>query len=84
MGSDDHAIVDGDFATLDGELQPVLKALRANGINVVAIHNHMEAETPRVIFLHYWGIGPASDLARGVKAALDTQQADTQQGKSPK
>jgi len=79
MGSDDHAIVDGDFATLDGELQPVLKALRANGINVVAIHNHMEAETPRVIFLHYWGIGPASDLAKGVKAALDTQQ-----GKSPK
>ena len=56
-GSDGHAFVDGDFATFEGELQPVLKALRANNINVVAIHNHMEGETPKVIFLHYWGIG---------------------------
>jgi hypothetical protein len=74
-GSDDHAFVDGDFATFDGELQPVLKVLRANNINVVAIHNHMEGETPRVIFLHYWGIGPAGDLAQGVKAALEAQKS---------
>jgi hypothetical protein len=73
-GSDDHAFVDGDFATFEGELQPVLKALRAHDINVVAIHNHMEGEDPRVIFLHYWGVGPAGKLARGVKAALDTQK----------
>ncbi|HEV2296362.1 MAG TPA: DUF1259 domain-containing protein [Tepidisphaeraceae bacterium] len=73
-GSDEHALVDGDFATFEGELQPVLKALRAHDINVVAIHNHMEGETPRVIFLHYWGVGPAAQLARGVKAALDAQQ----------
>jgi hypothetical protein len=72
-GADDHAFVDGDFATFEGELQPVLKALRKHGINVVAIHNHMEGETPRVIFLHYWGVGPAAELAKGVKAALDTQ-----------
>ncbi len=72
-GSDEHAFVDGDFATVAGELQPVLKALRANDINVVAIHNHMAGETPRVIFLHYWGVGPAAELARGVKAALDAQ-----------
>src|SRR4051812_42752558 len=73
-GSDDHAFVDGDFATLDGELQPVLKALRANNINIVAIHNHMEGETPRVIFLHYWGVGPTTELAKGLKAALDVEK----------
>jgi hypothetical protein len=73
-GSDDHAIVDGDFVTFENELQPVLKALRANNINVVAIHNHMEGESPKAIFLHYWGVGAASDLATGVKAALATQK----------
>jgi hypothetical protein len=73
-GSDEHAFVDGDFATFEGELQPVLKALRAHAINVVAIHNHMESEQPRVIFLHYWGVGPAAELAKAVKAALDTQK----------
>jgi hypothetical protein len=72
-GADDYAFVDGDFATFEGELQPVLKALRKHGINVVAVHNHMEGETPKIIFLHYWGVGPAADLAKGVKAALDTQ-----------
>jgi len=74
-GADDNAFVDGDFATFDGELQPVLRALRAARINVVAIHQHMEGETPRVIFLHYWGHGPAKQLAQGVRAALDAQQA---------
>lgn len=72
-GANDHAFVDGDFATFEGELQPVLKALRKHDINVVAIHNHMEGENPRVIFLHYWGVGPAAELAKGVKAALDAQ-----------
>ena len=75
-GTDDHAFVDGDFATFEGELQPVLKALRKHGINVVAIHNHMEGEAPKVIFLHYWGVGPTAELAKGVKAALDAQQTD--------
>lgn len=78
-GSPEHAIVDGDFVTFDGELQPVLKALRANEINVVAIHNHMEGESPKAIFLHYWGIGPAERLAQGVKAALDAQAAAAKQ-----
>ncbi len=72
-GSPERAVVDGDFVTFDGELQPVLKALRANNINVVAIHNHMEGESPKAIFLHYWGVGPAAKLAQGVKAALDAQ-----------
>ena len=72
-GTDDHAFVDGDFATFEGELQPVLQSLRKANINVVAIHNHMEGESPRVIFLHYWGVGRAKELAAGVKSALDAQ-----------
>lgn len=72
-GSEQLAIVDGDFAMLEGEVQGVLKALRAANINVVAIHNHMISESPRYVFLHYWGVGPAQDLARGLKSALDTQ-----------
>lgn len=70
-GSDDAAIVDGDFAMLEGELQAVLKTLRGAGIQVVAIHQHMTGETPRILFLHYWGAGSTADLARGVRAALD-------------
>jgi hypothetical protein len=74
-GSDDKAVVDGDFAMLESELQPVLKALRRAGINIVAIHQHMAGEVPRVLFLHFWGIGPTESLAKGIKAALDTQKA---------
>lgn len=73
VGTDEEALVDGDFACLPGELQPTLRALREAGINIVAIHNHMESELPRVIFLHYWGYGQATDLAHGVRAALDAQ-----------
>ena len=72
-GTDDHAIVDGDFATTYGELQVVLKSLRGHGINIVAIHNHMEAEAPRMIFLHFWSTGRAEDLAKAIKATLDMQ-----------
>ncbi len=74
IGSDDQAVVDGDFAMLESELQSVLKALRNAEINIVAIHNHMTMENPRIIFLHYWGIGSTTNLAKGLKAALDTQQ----------
>jgi hypothetical protein len=70
-GSDERAIVDGDIAMLESELQGVLKSLRANDINVVAIHNHMTFEEPRVIFLHYWGTGRTEDLARGLRTAFD-------------
>lgn len=69
-GSDERAVVDGDFAMLESEMQNVLKALRHAGINIVAIHSHMSGEQPRIFFLHYWGVGPASDLAKAVKAAL--------------
>lgn len=70
-GTDANALVDGDFVMKENELQPVLKALRGAGIQIVAIHNHMVGESPRMMFLHYWGTGKAADLARGVRSALD-------------
>jgi hypothetical protein len=69
-GSDDDAAVAGDVAMLESELTPVLKTLRTNGIDVVAIHHHMTGEQPVVIFLHYWGRGPAEKLANAFKATL--------------
>jgi hypothetical protein len=75
-GSDTQAVVDGDFAMLESELQPVLKALRSAEIQVVAIHQHMTEEQPRMMFLHYWGIGPTSKLAAGLRAALDRTAHD--------
>jgi len=74
-GSDEHAVVDGDFAMLEDELQTVLKTMRGEGINIVAIHQHMTHENPRYMFLHYWGKGKAVDLALAVKKALDAQKA---------
>jgi Domain of Unknown Function (DUF1259) len=74
-GSDEAAVVDGDFAMLDNELQPVLREMRKEGINIVAIHQHMSHEQPRYFFLHYWGKGKAADLARSLKRVLDAQAA---------
>jgi uncharacterized protein DUF1259 len=70
-GTDADAMVAGDVAMLEPEVTPVLKALRANGLNVVAIHHHMTDVKPVVIFLHYYGTGPAAKLAQGVRAAVD-------------
>jgi hypothetical protein len=70
-GSDADAMVAGDVAMLEHEVTPVLKALRANGLNVVAIHHHMTDVKPVVIFLHYYGTGSAAKLAQGVRAAVD-------------
>jgi hypothetical protein len=70
FGSDASAEVAGDIAMLSQEVTPVLKALRANGLNVVAIHHHMTETQPTVYFLHYWGTGPTEKLAAGFKAAL--------------
>lgn len=72
-GADDNAVVDGDFACQESELQPVLKSLRASGVNIVAIHQHMIRETPRYVFLHYWGRGKAADLAKAIKVARGEQ-----------
>lgn len=70
-GTDKDAVVAGDVAMLEDELTPVLKALRANGLDIVAIHHHMTSVQPMVVFLHYYGKGEAVALAKGVRAAVD-------------
>jgi hypothetical protein len=69
-GSDDNAVVDGDFAVTEDELQPVLKSLLKEKINIVAIHQHMTYEEPRIMFFHYWGRGTAKELANAVKGGF--------------
>jgi len=71
VGTQEDAAIAGDVAMLENEVTPVLKMLRGNGIDVVAIHHHMIEERPMVIFLHYWGRGPAEKLATSFKAVLD-------------
>lgn len=71
FGSDANAEIAGDIAMLDREVTPVLKALRQNGLDVVAIHHHMTGTQPTIYFLHYWGTGSAEKLATGFKAALN-------------
>jgi hypothetical protein len=71
VGTQEDAAIAGDVAMLESEVTSVLKALRSNGLDVVAIHHHMTGDRPVVIFLHYWGRGPAEKLAAGFKAALD-------------
>lgn len=71
VGTNENAAVAGDVAMLEHEVTPVLKALRKNGLDVVAIHHHMTETRPVVIFLHYWGTGPAEKLAAGFRSALD-------------
>jgi hypothetical protein len=71
VGTQEDAVVAGDVAMLESEVTPILKVLSKNGLDVVAIHHHMVEDRPVVIFLHYWGQGPADKLAGGFKAALD-------------
>ena len=79
VGTNDNAAVAGDVAMLASEVQPVLKALRKNGLDVVAIHHHMTGTQPTIYFLHYWGTGPAEKLASGFKAAV----SETAKAKAP-
>jgi len=71
QGTPEHAAVCGDFTMLEDEVEPVLKALISNGIEVVALHTHMVHENPRIFFLHYWGVGNAEQLAKALKSALN-------------
>jgi hypothetical protein len=71
QGSPDKAAVAGDFTMLENEVAPVIKSLVENGIEVVAVHNHMVHEKPKIFFLHYWGTGNAVQLAKGLRAALN-------------
>jgi hypothetical protein len=73
-GSDDLAVMDGDFIMAADEVQQVLKTLRGNGVHIVALHNHMIGEKPAFFFTHFWGKGTAADLAMGFKAAHDVQK----------
>jgi hypothetical protein len=79
VGRNENAAVAGDVAMLANEVQPVLKALRKNGLDVVAIHHHMTGTQPTVYFLHYWGTGPAEKLAAAFKAAV----SETGKAKAP-
>ena len=69
-GSDNNAVVDGDFAVTEDQLQPVLSSLLKDKINIVAIHQHMAHEEPRILFFHYWGKGTAKDLAQAIKGGM--------------
>ncbi len=80
-GGDDLAAVDGDFAMTAEEVQPVLRALRKANIHIVALHNHMTGEQPALYFTHFWGKGPAAELARGFKSALDAQKDAAARGR---
>lgn len=77
QGTPDKAAVAGDFTMLEDEVAPVIKALVENGLEVVAVHNHMVHEEPRIFFLHYWGVGPMDRLANGFKAALNKTSRGT-------
>jgi hypothetical protein len=70
VGTNENAAIAGDVAMLANEVTPVLKALRKNGLDVVAIHHHMTGTEPTVFFLHYWGTGSVEKLATGFRAAL--------------
>ncbi len=74
QGTGERAAVAGDFTMLADEVAPVIEALGSAGIEVAALHNHMIHEEPRIFFLHFWGVGPAEDLARGLRAGLDAQE----------
>jgi hypothetical protein len=65
------AAITGDFVLLSSEVNPVIKALRQNGIQVTAIHSHMLEEQPRLFFMHFWANDDSLKLAKGLRAALD-------------
>jgi hypothetical protein len=79
-GGAKHAVVDGDFIMSAAEVQAVLRALRKADIHIVALHNHMVGEQPAYYFTHFWGKGPARELAQGLRSALDAQKAVAQAG----
>jgi hypothetical protein len=65
------AAITGDFVLTSDEVNPVIRALRGNGIDVTAVHSHMLDEQPRLFFLHFWAVDDAIKLAKGLQAALD-------------
>jgi Domain of Unknown Function (DUF1259) len=74
LGSDDNAMVMGDLVLLEGELNPVMAKLRSSGFEITAVHNHLMEETPKVLYMHYMGHGPAVQLATSLRAALSVSK----------
>ena len=74
LGTDDQAMVMGDLVLLEGEVNPVVAKLRSSGFEISAIHNHLMEETPRVLYVHYMGHGPAAQLANSLRAALSVSK----------
>src|ERR1700676_461603 len=70
LGSDDNAMVMGDLVLLEEELNPVMAKLRSSGFEITAVHNHLMEETPKVLYMHYMGHGPAAQLATSLREAL--------------
>jgi hypothetical protein len=70
LGTDDNAMVMGDLVLLEGELNPVIEKLRSSGFDISAVHNHLMEESPKVLYTHYMGHGPAVQLATSLRAAL--------------
>jgi hypothetical protein len=78
VGTNERARVAGDVAMTAPEVNKVIRALRKGGIDIAAVHNHMLDEQPRIFFLHYWGTGPAEELARAVREAFDQAKGPAQ------
>jgi Domain of Unknown Function (DUF1259) len=74
LGTDDKAMVMGDLVLLESEVNPVVAKLRSSGFEISAVHNHLMEETPRVLYVHYMGHGPAVQLATSLRAALSTSK----------
>ena len=74
-----RAAITGDFVLVASEVNPVIRALRASGIEVTALHSHMLTEQPRLFFMHFWANDEAAKLARGLRAALD--RTNSQKGR---
>ena len=74
LGTDDQAMVMGDLVLLEGEVNPVVAKLRSSGFEISAVHNHLMEETPRVLYVHYLGHGPAAQLATSLRAALSVSK----------
>jgi hypothetical protein len=74
IGTDENAMVMGDLVLLEDELNPVMAKLRSSGFEITAVHNHLMEETPKVLYMHYMGHGPAAQLATSLRAALSVSK----------
>jgi hypothetical protein len=83
LGTDDNAMVMGDLVLLEDELNPVMAKLRSSGFEISAVHNHLMEETPKVLYMHYMGHGPAPQLATSLRAALSLSKTPLEKPVAP-